>query len=189
MATIIPAFDKFPKEGEIIGRLLSGYGELELMLCFCVAAARNDFDMVFKAMFRPRGESQRIHIADAMGRMPFKKLSIGRQFSEAVESVRYCLKIRNRYAHCYWTDDYGRQLGFVQLEDTAEKSTLVNDVFHIPATDVDLKLLQNQEAYFVYTSQCLNVLQTHAKGLATKATNGLLTFPEKVWRPNLSKPR
>jgi hypothetical protein len=31
--TIMPCFDRFPREGNLIGRLLAGYGELELELC------------------------------------------------------------------------------------------------------------------------------------------------------------
>ena len=83
MSNIMPAFDKFPQEGAVVGRLLAGYGELELELCFCVATARDDFNMVFKAMFRPRGESQRIQIADAMGREPYQALKMGTRFSES----------------------------------------------------------------------------------------------------------
>jgi hypothetical protein len=36
MSTIMPCFDRFPKEGDLIGRLLAGYGELELEMCACV---------------------------------------------------------------------------------------------------------------------------------------------------------
>ncbi len=43
MTTIMPAFDTFLQEGAIVGRLLVGYGELELELCNCVAAARADY--------------------------------------------------------------------------------------------------------------------------------------------------
>jgi len=188
MSTIMPAFDTFPKEGSIVGRLLAGYGELELGLCFCVAAVRDDFDMVFKAMFRPRGESQRIAIGDAMGREPFQRLKLGRRFEEAVASTRYCLKIRNQYAHCYWTDDFGRQLGFVELEDTAKSNQPVNNVFQIKAHDLTLALLQKQEAYFVYTRRYLTSLEHCARAGAAPTPSHPLTFPQKVKRPILCSP-
>ena len=38
--TIMPAFGRHPQEGAIVGRLLVGYADLELELCFCVAFAR-----------------------------------------------------------------------------------------------------------------------------------------------------
>lgn len=188
MTTIMPAFDKFSKEGGIIGRLLAGYGELELGLCFCVAVARNDFDMVFKAMFRPRGAQQRIDIADAIGRKPFQKLNLETHFSDSVSSVRYCLKIRNQFAHCFWTDDFGRQLGFVQLEDTAKSNKSVDNVYHIKARDIDHVLLQQHEAYFVYTRRWLTALEYHAKDLAAKGPKSPLEFPKKVRPPILCSP-
>ena len=188
MTTIMPAFDKFPEEGGIIGRLLAGYGELELGLCFCVAVARNDFDMVFKAMFRPRGETNRIDIADAIGRKPFQKLNLETRFSESVGSVRYCLKIRNQFAHCHWTDGFGRQLGFVQLEDTAKSNKSVDNVYQTKARDIDHALLQEQEAYFVYTRRCLTALEYHAEGLAAKGSKSPLEFPKKVRPPILYNP-
>ena len=58
------AFTKFNNEGIIIGRLLASYAELELSLFHCVNVTRDDFDTVYKAMFRERGESRRINIAD-----------------------------------------------------------------------------------------------------------------------------
>ena len=188
MTTIMPAFDTFSKEGSIIGRLLAGYGELELGLCFCVATARDDFDMVFKAMFRPRGETMRIDIADAIGRKPFQKMNLEIRLSEDVGSVRYCLKIRNQFAHCYWTDDYGRQLGFVQLEDTAKSNKSVDNVYHIKTRDIKHALLQEHEAYFVYTRRWLAALEYHAQNLAAKGPKSPLEFPKKAKRPILCSP-
>src|SRR4051794_31432912 len=64
--TIQRAFQLCPEEGAIIGRLLAGYGELEVDLALCVAATLDDdVDTAFRIMFRLRGESQRIEIADA----------------------------------------------------------------------------------------------------------------------------
>src|SRR3546814_10168398 len=99
MSTIMPAFDTFPQEGAIIGRLLAGYGEIELSLCMCVVQARDDHDMVFKAMFRPRGETQRIDVADALGRKPYEDAGLGTPFGEVIGAARYCLKIRNPFSH------------------------------------------------------------------------------------------
>ena len=93
--TIMPVFGRYPQEGVIIGRLLAGYADLELELCFCVAFARNDLDMIFKSMFRSRGETQRVDIADAMGHQEYRALRLGTHFEEAIGGMRYCLKIRN----------------------------------------------------------------------------------------------
>ncbi len=77
MPSIMSAFDKFPIEGATIGRLLAGYGELELYLCMCVGEIQADSTMVFKTMFRTHGASQRIDIADAIGRQPFESIKSG----------------------------------------------------------------------------------------------------------------
>lgn len=188
MSNIMPAFDKFPREGAIVGRLLVGYGELELGLCFCVAAARDDFNMVFKAMFRPRGESQRILIADAMGRGPLHQAGVAQPFEEAISAMKLCLKIRNQFAHCYWTDDFGRQLGFVELEDTADKNRTINDVYHIKASDITLAVLEAQEAYFVYTRDLLAHLTSRVKQGARKSPGSVFPAPKTVSRPPLCSP-
>jgi hypothetical protein len=150
---------------------------------------RDDFNMVFKAMFRPRGESQRVSIADAMGREPYEKIGFGTQFAEAVASVRYCLKIRNQYAHCYWTDNYGKELGFVELEDTADKNSVVANFYTIPTNPLDAPLLDKQEAFFVYARDCLLYLEDQALIQAGKRTSQQWPqAPKKVQPPPLCKP-
>jgi hypothetical protein len=66
--SILGPFLTFHKGASIIGRLLAGYTNLEVGLMHCVQVVRDDFDAVLKAMFRPRGETSRIDIADALGR-------------------------------------------------------------------------------------------------------------------------
>lgn len=36
---ILPAFDRYPAEAAIIGRMLAGYGELEFGVCVCMKEA------------------------------------------------------------------------------------------------------------------------------------------------------
>ena len=50
---LLEPFAAFPAEGALVGKLLLAYGELENVLCSCVAMARDDMDMVVKAMFGP----------------------------------------------------------------------------------------------------------------------------------------
>jgi len=187
--TLMSAFIKFPKEGAIIGRLLAGYGELELMLCMCAATARDDFNMVFKAMFRPRGESQRINIGDAIGREAFRAHRLATHFSEAISDMRHCLKIRNQYAHCYWSDDHGRCLRLVLLEDVAKKKdALANNLWEIPATDIHLGLLKEQEVFFFHTGERFTYLQREIEIRARGSTKNSLPVPKKATRPPLRQP-
>ena len=60
------AFDHFRYEGNIIGRLVVEYGELEWSLCLIVNHVLDDFDLAVKTLYRTRGEGQRIDLADAL---------------------------------------------------------------------------------------------------------------------------
>jgi hypothetical protein len=118
---VMPAFHRFPNEAAIIARLLAGYAELEIALLHCVAVA-TDFNATLKAMFRIRGETARINVGDALGRQVYHKLGLGTDFEMAVGALRYCLKIRNQYAHCNWYDDWSGGLAFVNVEEIAKEN-------------------------------------------------------------------
>ena len=185
----MPAFKDFPEEGKIVGRLLAGYGELELGLCGCVATARGDFNAVFKAMFRPRGASHRIDIADALGRELFRAVKLGTPFEETIGAVRYCLKIRNQYAHCYWTADFGRCLGFAELENMAKQNAPVtSDMMAGKAKDIDVPTLKAQEAFFVFANHFLMYLSYEYPIRVGPKTKNPFALPKTEPRPPLCKP-
>jgi hypothetical protein len=50
-------FTKYPKEAAIIGRLLAGYGELEISLMNCVQVARDDLDAGGTALLCANGSA------------------------------------------------------------------------------------------------------------------------------------
>jgi hypothetical protein len=189
MVTIMPAFKDFPEEGKLIGRLLAGYGELELVLCGCVAEARNDFNAVFKAMFRPRGETQRIDIADALGRELFQTAKLGTPFEQAVANTHYCRRIRNQYAHCYWTANFGRCLGFAELEGLAKQNGAVAANMMLgQAKDIDLPTLEAQEAFFVFVNNCLVYLLHEYRVRAGSRTKNPFASPKIIPQPPFCKP-
>src|SRR5258706_3217070 len=152
---ILPAFRKYPKEAEIIGRLLAGYADLEIDVMNCVQVVRSDLDTVLKVMFRMRGESQRMAAADAMGRQYYEDLKLGTEFAMAMGSVAFCLKLRNQYAHCVWYDDNSGRLAFVNLEEVAEKKELIKDLSGLTSHYATIPLLAAQEEYFLYTVSLL----------------------------------
>jgi hypothetical protein len=115
---ILGPFLKFPEEAAIIGRLSAGHTMLELDLMNCVQVVRDDLDAILKAMFRVRGETARIDIADALGRHFYDDRGLGTEFAMAIGAVRHCLKIRNQYAHCIWYDDYSGKLAFSNIEES-----------------------------------------------------------------------
>ena len=97
----MPSFLRFPKEAEIIGRLLAGYGEIEYDLSCCLEAAINDGETARRSMFRVRGEKQRIDVADALMRHKYKDSNLLAEYDEAIAATHSCRKIRNQYSHCH----------------------------------------------------------------------------------------
>ncbi len=82
MPTIMLCFDRFRVEGNIIGRLLAGYGELELEMCACVAATTGDLDGAIKKLFRMRGENKRIKTADSMMKRPYTSVGLASKYPD-----------------------------------------------------------------------------------------------------------
>ena len=153
--SILSPFLKFPDEAAIIGRLFAGYTTLEVGLMSCVQVVRDDFDAILKAMFRVRGETARIDIADALGRQFYEDRGLGTEFAMAIGAVRYCLKIRNQYAHCVWYDDRSGNLAFVNVEEIVRDNARLVGLQSLTVLEVDVPILQAQEEYFVYADDLL----------------------------------
>ena len=120
--SILAPFKKFAAEGGTVGRLLAGYSNIEVGLLHCVQMGRGgDPDTVLKKMFCIRGETRRINEAEKLGQPDYQRLSLTGDFRKAIGVVRYCLKIRNQYAHWVWWDDNSGKLAFANLEDLAQR--------------------------------------------------------------------
>jgi hypothetical protein len=137
------ASQKFRKEREIIGRLLVEYGEMELDLCHCISMGIDDLDMTLKAMFRTRGERSRIEIAEAMGQKVYAALGLGPAFNKAIDAMKFCLKIRNCYAHSHFYDDNSGNLAVVSLEEIAVKKAIIRDLHGLTTKYLTTGILQS----------------------------------------------
>jgi hypothetical protein len=144
----------FPIEAAAIGRLLAGYPELEFGLLVAVSTIRDDFDSILKTLFRTRGETQRIDVADALGRQRFHALGLGTDFEMTIGGLRHCLKIRNQYAHSHWLAN-PTGLGFVDLEEVAKQHVVANGESKLSFRRLNLQLIQQQESYFDYVDYSL----------------------------------
>jgi hypothetical protein len=147
---MFPIHNTFPREMLVIGRLLVDYGELELDLMNCVQAARSfDLNATLKVMFRVRGESNRIDIADGLGRTAYVAVNLETEFDSMIAAMKHCLRIRNKYAHAYWHDpDMGKMLCYVSVEELAKKPAEVRDLTNLKFFFIDEDLLLRQEAFF-----------------------------------------
>jgi hypothetical protein len=149
----MPCFDRYPKEGNIIGRLLAGYGELELEMCACVAATTGDLNTAIKKLFRVRGEHNRIKTADAMMKTAYASIGLASKYNRTMANMDWCRTVRNQYAHCNWYDTTPEGLCFVDLEHTAKLKRKIKLVA-AHRYPIDAVLLKRQEFYFTYVRQC-----------------------------------
>ena len=186
--SILAPFLAFREKAAVIGRLSAGYTNLEVGLMNCVQVVRDDFDAVLKAMFRPRGETNRIDIADALGRHFYHDRSLGTEFEMGVAAVRHRLKIRNQYAHCVWYDDKSGKLAFVNLEEIARENTRLKDLASLTVLHVDVPLLAEQEQYFVYADEILAWINYEGRLRDGKIKTNPLTKPQSLKAPALNIP-
>ena len=186
--SILDVFKQFPKEAQIVGHLLAVYSTLEIDLMHCVQVPREDFDTVLKAMFRPRGETSRIDIADAFGRQVYRELELGTEFEMALSAMRNCLKIRNQYAHCVWWDDWSKKLAFANLEDIANSNEKQKGLRDLKPFHVDVPLLESQSNYFEYTDQLLSWVTWEGRVRDKKLEKHIFPKPAQLAPPDLYIP-
>jgi hypothetical protein len=153
---INPAINRHPAEAAIIGRIVVAFGELEYMTVLCAGKAFNNLTAILKSLYRVRSTSSRIEAADALMRRVYHEAGLGGAYGVAYGAVKYCLRIRNQYAHCNWADGPMEDgLYFLDLQESAE---LPLDYFH-DWKHVDAALLETQEAYFEYAFSWLTYLE------------------------------
>jgi hypothetical protein len=185
--SILAPFKRFSAEGAAVGRLLGGYSTIELDLLHCVQVVRGgDFDTVLKKMFHKPGETRRIKEAEKLGHADYQRLNLAGDFQKAIRVVRYCLKIRNQYAHWIWWDDLSGKLAFANLQDLAKRKRPVRDLTKLRAHHVDAPLLDAQEDYFVYAVEYLAWINYEGRDRDGKLKGGNpLIKPKPVRRPKL----
>jgi hypothetical protein len=183
----LPRFlSDYPKEMAVVGRLLLLYGgNLEPELLETVHAVNDDFDGVVKALFRTRGETQRIAIADALARHRFHEIKLGTEFEMAIGAMQYCLKIRNQYAHCVWAGHGTVGLCYLNFEEMAVQNILVTKQFGMELSPINLGLLVEQQKYFSYASSLLSWVGKEALLRRGKEKENRSSKPKQLAKPRL----
>jgi hypothetical protein len=156
---IIPAFVdvRFVEHGQIVGRLLAGYGELELEVCKCVANAGQEQtaserqDTTLKEFFALRGGERRIAYAIKKAAGAYRTAGLGDEFEATIKAMDYCRGIRNQFAHCTWWGEVNGDLGFTDLEAVIKLSNMWPLKQHV--LRIDLPLLRRQEAFFSHVQR------------------------------------
>jgi hypothetical protein len=155
---INPAFDKFPLEASIIGKLVVSFGELELLCAVLAGAALANQNIALRAMYRSRSTGGRIELADVLMRDEFVKAGLADEYEETLIAVRHALSIRNQYAHCHWAQG-ATGLFYTKLEEAAQR----NEGFSYDYKHINLTLLVEQEEFFDYVRSMLLHLESRIK--------------------------
>jgi hypothetical protein len=176
-------------EGIILGRLLAGYGELEMEMCACLIAVEYQFDSPVREIFGKPGAEKRIKLAKKLLMNDFTNAGLQAGLAEALGDMDWCREIRNQYAHCqwFWTSQDG--LCFVNLESLARQSTPITQLTSA-RFPVSAALLTEQEDFFFYVKCCFKHLSDAYKDWDRKQTaprkpSYVFPKPSKVARPIL----
>jgi hypothetical protein len=171
-----------------IGRILADYNNLEVGLLHCVQMGIGDFDRAFKSMFRERGETKRINVAEKLALAAYTALGLDEDFRVGLAAIRHALKVRNQYAHWTWWDDYSGQLAIANLEDLALEPQLVKDFSNLRAHHVSAALLAEQQAFFAYVDRCLAWVNFEGRFRSKTIERPVVTKPAAIAEPALFLP-
>jgi hypothetical protein len=148
----------------------------------------SDFDKTAKTMFKHRSETKRIKIAETFGREPYADLDLSDWFDEAIIGMRYCVQVRNQYAHRNFYDDISGTLAFVNLEELAKRGEIVNDLLSLTVMYVTPILLEAQERYFMYVRATIGFLNYEGRVRSGKIKANPFGPHEKLTQPPLFLP-
>lgn len=145
-----PVLSSNPNETLIIGAMVIGYGEIELLFGICAGLALKHRNVVLVAFHKVSTAGARIEIANALASEAIKALKLQNEYAEAFGAVRFCSQIRNQFAHCQFGRAEDDSMIFAKAEDSIDKNG-----FKPKWKGLTLALLKEQEAYFVYTRALL----------------------------------
>lgn len=184
---IFPAFHEWPDEAAIVGRLLVDYGELEFELALSMGHAISDKRQGLRDFFKTRTAKARIELAEEQASPWMRLTGVGDEFAEAIAAMRVCKDIRNGFAHCHWVSEKHNPecdgLFFVNVEDWAKSPGVAFQWQH-----ASLPRLQELEAYFKYTHECLWHVLTAISTQRGQPFMGDRPMPSKRQPPALTSP-
>lgn len=158
-AMINPAFLNYPEEARLLGELVLGYGELDISFCMmCGIATQRQFELLH-AVNQVRSESARLDIANALSVDAFAELGLSREYARTHKAVRFCLKVRNQWAHSQWGDLSPHGLAFTKTDGDVFARPLKRTVWNSITAD----LLRKQEAFFEYTRHCILTVEMNLR--------------------------
>jgi hypothetical protein len=177
-------FDRFKQEGDIIGRMILEYGDLEWSLCLLVSHVIEDLDIALKTLYRSRGETQRIDIADALIRNRIKS-EVKQTYETTLAHMRICLMIRNRYAHANWLHAGSDKLCYIDIEELAKSNQPV-DMGNMQLYHLDMETVRDQARFFNEVMQNLQYLCMEIQYLMGTSTTTGFHYVANIARPKMA---
>jgi hypothetical protein len=177
-----------PEVAACIGRILAGYPQIEYSMVECLDAVRDDYDVVFKCLFRVRGETQRVEIADALGRNLYHEIDLGTEFEMTFGALRHLLRIRNQYAHAHWLATEAG-MSMVDMEEAAKSTAYAGGEGKVSLNILTPEIVQQQEQYGNYVNLLITWLTDEAKIKKGKTKVNVFPKPKQVAQPPLYKPK
>jgi len=189
----MPAFHRRKKSAGIVARIVACYGELELLLAFCMGSAlastrkphpthnrgshRHRFQKAaLKQLFSVRGDSDRIKIAKKSMHEAYFKSGLKSEYINTMGALGDCLNIRNLFAHCSWGQSKKQGLFFVNLEERAKKKGQLRFRFRHASS----KTLRELEDYFWLTFQWLDYFSNEFCSRNALMLNHSFSIPQKI---------
>jgi hypothetical protein len=181
---INPAFLAFPSEAAIIGRIVIAFGELELMLAEMAGKITGPKDAILRMVYGMRMTSARVDACDELIREPLLTCGLEDHYSKSMAAVRFCLKMRNTFAHCHWGHNTQAGLFYTNLQDAAERPS----GFAYHWKHVDVALLEEHEKYLNNTQEMLWYLD-HEQALRRGVLKShVWPKPPDIPQPSLHNP-
>ncbi|WFU77404.1 hypothetical protein QA645_22890 [Bradyrhizobium sp. CIAT3101] len=189
---LMPCFEpgQAEEQGKIIGKILVGYGELEVGLLSCLVAVERHIDLPVKRLFERMPAEKRIKLARQTLLPAFADAGLEADMKECLADLDWCRDLRNQYAHCQWGWTSNDGLFFVNLEQLAANHVgPITRVMNHPRY-LGVSLLKEQEAYGDYVRECFIYLETAYQAWDRRRRDIAMTAfvfskPPKITRPCL----
>ena len=175
-------FDRFEREGNLIGRMVVEYGDIEWLLCLLTSHVIESLDIAVKTLYRVKGEASRLDIADALIRNRIDP-KIRRIYEATLAHIQECRKLRNRYAHANWLHAGSDKLCYIDIEELARDHDEV-DLQRMTLYHLDMETVEDQARFFMEVQQNLTYLNMEAQYL-----NGSSTATGFHYIPNILRPK
>jgi len=137
-----------------------------------------------RLLYRTRGETQRLMVADVAMRPFFAKRGHSGSYAQWYGAMKRCKHIRNQYAHSSWYHS-GTSLALIDFEAAAEAK---EGMVALKTRLIDLGLVEEQEALFSYTEDCLWFLSRESRRLRDGRRKHHLQMPKPLPLPRLYNP-